>query len=164
MLIFLLQSIFKECLYNLLLLTLVLSIIRILQISSSYFQDTYFHIYLKYIYQISTYLAIYFHTHIYGICEGRSVQSLSLVQLLVTPWTAAHQASLSITNPQSLLKLMSIQSVMPSNQLILCGPLHLLPSIFPSIRSFPVTQFFISGGQSIGASASASVLAVTIQD
>ena len=59
-----------------------------------------------------------------------SVQSLSRVRLFVTPWTAARQASLSITNPQSLLKLMSIKSVMPSNHLILCHPLLLLPSIF----------------------------------
>ena len=65
-----------------------------------------------------------------------SVQSLSRVQLFATPWTAAWQASLSITNPQSLPKLMSIESVMPSNHLILCHPLLLLPSIFPSIRVF----------------------------
>ena len=65
-----------------------------------------------------------------------SVQSLSRVQLFVTPWTTAHQASLSITNSQSLLKLMSIESVMPSNHLILCHPLLLLPSIFSSIRVF----------------------------
>ena len=65
-----------------------------------------------------------------------SVQSLSHVQLFVTPWTAAHQASQSITNPRSLLKLVSIKSVMPSNHLILCHPLLLLPSIFPSIRVF----------------------------
>ena len=64
-----------------------------------------------------------------------SVQSLSRVQLFATPWTAAHQASLSITNSRSLPKLMSIDSVMPSNHLILCCPL-LLPSIFPSIRVF----------------------------
>ena len=64
-----------------------------------------------------------------------SVQSLSRVQLLATPWTAAHQASLSITNSRSLLKLMSIESMMPSNHLILCHPL-LSPSIFPSIRGF----------------------------
>ena len=64
-----------------------------------------------------------------------SVQSLSRVQLFATPWTAARQASLSITNSQSLLKLMSIESVMSSNHLIiLCRPLLLLPSIFPSIR------------------------------
>ena len=61
---------------------------------------------------------------------------LSRVQLFVTPWTPAHQASLSITNSQSLFKLMSIKSVMPSNHLILCHPLFLLPSIFPSIRVF----------------------------
>ena len=65
-----------------------------------------------------------------------SVQLFSRVQLFATPWTAAHQASLSITNSQSLLKLMSIESVMPSNQLILCRPLLLLPSILPSIRVF----------------------------
>ena len=65
-----------------------------------------------------------------------SVQSLSHVQLFVTPWTAVRQASLSITNFQSLLKLMSIESVMPSNHLILCHPLLLLPSIFSSIRIF----------------------------
>ena len=66
-----------------------------------------------------------------------SVQSLSHVQIFVIPWTGACQASLTITNPQSLLKLMSIESVMPSNHLILCCPLLLLPSIFPSIRVFP---------------------------
>ena len=65
-----------------------------------------------------------------------SVQSLSHVQFFATPWTAAHQASLSITNSQSLLKLMFIESVMPSNHLILCHPLLLPPSIFPSIRVF----------------------------
>ena len=64
------------------------------------------------------------------------VQSLSHVQLFATPWTAARQASLSITNSWSLLKLMSIESVMPSNHLILCRPVLLLPSIFPSIRVF----------------------------
>ena len=66
-----------------------------------------------------------------------SVQSLRDVQLFVTPWTAAQQASLPITNSWSLLKLMSIESVRPSNHLILCCPLLLLPSIFPSIRVFP---------------------------
>ena len=65
-----------------------------------------------------------------------SVKSLSLIWLFATPWTAAWQASLSITNSQSLLKLMSIESVMASNHLILCHPLLLLPSIFPSIRGF----------------------------
>ena len=65
-----------------------------------------------------------------------SVQSLSRVQLFVTPWPSACQASLSITNSRSLFKLMSIESVMPSNHLILCHPLLLLPSIFPSIWVF----------------------------
>ena len=65
-----------------------------------------------------------------------SVQSLSRVRFFATPWTAACQASLSITNSRSLLKIVSIESVMPSNHLILCYPLLLLPSIFPSIRVF----------------------------
>ena len=65
-----------------------------------------------------------------------SVQPLSLIQLFATPWTAARQASLSITNSRSLLRLLSIKSVMPSNHLILCCPLLLPPSIFPSIRIF----------------------------
>ena len=65
-----------------------------------------------------------------------SVQSLSHIRLFATPWTAAHQASLSITNFQGLLKLMSIKLVMPSNHLLLCHPLLLLPSIFPTIRVF----------------------------
>ena len=70
--------------------------------------------------------------------DFHSVQSLSCVGLFATPWTAASQASLSITNSQSLLKLMSIESVMPSSHLILCHPLILLPSIFPSIRVFSI--------------------------
>ena len=76
-----------------------------------------------------------------------SVQSLSHVQLFGTPWMAARQASLSIAYSQSLLRLMSIELVMPSNHLILCHPLLLLPSIFPSIRVFQMSQFFASGGQ-----------------
>ena len=70
------------------------------------------------------------------LCRIVVVQLLSLVQLFMTPWTAARQASLSFTISQSLLKLMSIESVMPSNHLILCRPLLLLPSILPSIRVF----------------------------
>ena len=70
------------------------------------------------------------------IFQFSSVQLLSRVQLFVTPWTAAHQASLSITHSQSLLKLMSFESVMPSNHLLLSHPLLLLPSIFPSIGAF----------------------------
>ena len=68
------------------------------------------------------------------VAQFSSVQSVSHVQLFATPWTSAHQVSLYITNSQSLLKLMPIESVMPSNHLILCHPLLLLPSIFPSIR------------------------------
>ena len=68
--------------------------------------------------------------------QFRSVQLFSHVWLFATPWTVAHQASLSITNSQSLLKLMSIESVMPSNHLILYHPLLLPPSVFPSIRVF----------------------------
>ena len=71
-----------------------------------------------------------------GVLLISSVQSLSRVRLFATPWTASHQASLSITNSWSLPKLMSIESVMPSNHLILCPPLFLPPSIFPSIRVF----------------------------
>ena len=71
-----------------------------------------------------------------GKLQFSSVQLLSNVQLFETPWTAAHQATLSITNSRSLLKFMSTVSVMPPNHLILCHPLLLLPSIFPSIRVF----------------------------
>ena len=81
----------------------------------------------------------------------------------MTPWTAAHQALLSFTISQSFLELMSTESVMPSNRLSLCRPLLLLPSIFPSIRVFPVSGFSASGGQNIVTSASASVLPMTIQ-
>ena len=102
---------------------------------------------------------------IYWCIISQSVQSLSRVQLFATPWTAVHQASSSITNSRSLLKLMPIESVMLPNHLIFCHPLLLPPSIFPSIRIFfPVNQFFTSGGQSIGVSASTSVLPMNIQD
>ena len=93
-----------------------------------------------------------------------SVQLFSHVRLFATPWTAALQAFLSITNPWSLLRLTSIASVMPYNHLILCHPLLLPPSIFPSIGSFPMSQLFTSGGQRTGVSASASVLPMNIQD
>ena len=91
------------------------------------------------------------------------VQLLSHVWLFATPWTAARQASPSFTISRSLLKLMSTESVMPSNHLILYRRLFLLPSIFPSIRVFSMSQLFISDGQSIGTSASALVLSVNIQ-
>ena len=82
----------------------------------------------------------------------------------VTPRTAAHQASLSITNSRSLLRLMSIESVMPSNHLTLCRPLILLPAIFPSIRVFSNESALHIRCQSTGVSASASVLPMNIQD
>ena len=85
-----------------------------------------------------------------------SVQSLSRVQLFATPWTAAHQAFLSITNFWSLLKLMSIESVIRSNHLILCCPLLLWPLTFPSIGVFSNETVLRSGGQSNGISASTS--------
>ena len=89
---------------------------------------------------------------------------LSHVQLFATPWTAARQISLSFTISKSLLILLSTESVMPSNHLILLCPL-LLPSIIPSIRVFfLMSQFFASGDRSIGASASASVLPMNIQN
>ena len=104
----------------------------------------------------------------YGIFQARilvsSVQFHSHVWLFETPWTAACQASLSITNSQCLIKLMSIELVMPSKHFILCHPLLLPPSIFPSIRVFSMSQFFTTGGQSIGVSTLASVLPMNIQD
>ena len=93
-----------------------------------------------------------------------SVQSLSLVQVFVTPWTPAHQASPSIINSWSLLKLMSIESVMPSNRLILCHPLLLLPQIPLSIRVFSNESNLWMRWPNIGVSASASVLPINTQD
>ena len=85
------------------------------------------------------------------------VRSLSHIQLFATPWTVACQAFLSFTVSQSLLKLMSIESVMPSNYLILSCPLLLLASVFPSIKVFSKGLGIASGGQSIGASAPPSM-------
>ena len=93
-----------------------------------------------------------------------SVQSLSHVRLFVAPWIAARHASLSITNSWSLLKLMSIESVMPSDYLIFCRPFLLLPPIPPALESFQMSQLFTWGGQSVGVSASASVLPMNTQD
>ena len=96
--------------------------------------------------------------------SSQSVQLLSHVRLFANPWTAARQASLSITNSRSLLKLMSIESVTPFNHLILCHPFSSHLQSFPASRSFQMSQFFTSGGQSIGASASPSVLPMNIPD
>ena len=90
-------------------------------------------------------------------------QALSCVWLFAIPWTAACQASLSFSILWSLLKFMSTESKMLTNHLILCLPILVLPSIFPSIRVFPVSQLFILGGHSTGASAAASVLPMKIQ-
>ena len=90
------------------------------------------------------------------------IQSLGHGQLFASPWTGAHQASLSFTIFQSLLKLMSFESMMPSNHLILCYPL-LLQS-FPESGYFLISQLFTSGGQNIGASASAKIPPMNIPD
>ena len=113
--------------------------------------------------------AMFFPVILYG-CESWTIKkavvvsslSLSHVRLFVTPHTATCQASLSNTNSQSMLKFMSIESVMTSNHLILCRPLYLCLQSFLESGSFPISQLFASGGQSIGASA--SVLPMNIQD
>ena len=99
-----------------------------------------------------------------SICQFSLVQSLNHVWLFATPCTAAHQASLSITNSQSLLKLMSIDSVVTSNPLISVIPFSFFLQSFPASESFPMSPFYTSGGQSIGASALTSVLPMNIQD
>ena len=109
--------------------------------------------------QIKT-ATMYHHT----LVSISSVQLLSRVQLSATPRTAAHQASLSITNSRSLLKLMSIESVMPSNHLILCHPLLLPPSIFPSIRVFSKDSDLCTRWPKYGVSASGPVLPMNVQD
>ena len=104
-------------------------------------------------------------THIIHSSVNRhfsSVQSLSRAQLFATPWTVAHQASLS--NSQSLPKLMSIESVMPFNHLILCCPFSSSLQSFPTSGSFPMSQLFASLGQNIGVSASTSILPMNTQD
>ena len=93
-----------------------------------------------------------------------SVQSLSRVWLFLTCWTAVHQVSLSITNSRTLPKPMSIEPVMPSSHLILCRPLLLLSSIFPSLRVFSNESALHISGQSTGVSASTSVLPKNTQD
>ena len=98
------------------------------------------------------------------IIQFSSVQLLGCVRLFETPWITAHQASLSITNSQSLLKPMSIELVMPSNYLILCRPLSSCPQSLPASGSFPMSRLFAWGGLSTGVSASASVLPMNTQD
>ena len=117
------------------------------------------------------YKLVYYYSHSFSLWQllqkfvfGWVLVSHSVMSYSVTPWTAALQASLSITNTQNLFKLMSIESVMPSNHLIICHTLLLLPSILPSIRVFSNESVLPSGGQSIGVSTSASVLSMNIQD
>ena len=107
-------------------------------------------------------IAMEIRTHAFKDLIAVVIQSLSHVRFFATPWTAARQASLSFTISWSLLKLLSIESVMPSNHLILCPPLFLFQS-FPVSGSFLMSQLFASVGQSIGTSASDSVLPVNIQ-
>ena len=123
--------------------------------------------------QSSIYSFIHCHKHLLRVAgiEQRttfsSVQLLSRVRLFVTPWTAAHQASLSITNFQSLLKPMPIESVMPSSHPTISSsvvPFSSHLQSFPVSGSFPMSQLFASGGQSFGVSASTSVLPMNIQD
>ena len=102
------------------------------------------------------YFFLHTQTHINIYIQFSSVQSLSHVRLFVAPWIAAHQASLSITNSRSSLKLMSIELVMPSSHLILCHPFSSCPQSLPAAESFPMSQLFAWGGQSTGVSALAS--------
>ena len=99
----------------------------------------------------------------YNFIFDTSVQSLSQVWLFATPQMAAHQVSLSVTNSRSLVKLMSIEWMMPSNHLVLCRLFSSCLQFFPASRSFPMSQFFASSGKSIGTSASTSVLPMNIQ-
>ena len=107
---------------------------------------------------VNCFLNLYAHS-----VQFSSVQSLSRVQLFVTPWIAVCQASLSITISQSSLKLTSIKLVMPSGHLILCHPLFLLPQSLPASVSFPRSQHFSWGSQSTGVSALASFLSKNTQ-
>ena len=107
---------------------------------------------------------VYFSCYLRAFPQISSVQLLSHVQFFVTPWMAARQASMSITNSWSLLKLMSIELGMPSNYLIHCHPLSSHFQSFPASGSFQMSQLFASGGQSIGVSVPASVFPVNIQD
>ena len=109
--------------------------LTILSPNSSYKRPNMFPL-LGYKSSIAVNKTLYYFLFYHQSIQLSSVQSLRVVRLFVTPWAAACQATLSITNSWSLLKLMSIELVMPSNHLILCCPLLLLPSIFPSIRVF----------------------------
>ena len=114
--------------------------------------------------QPTFYFCIVCELWIFFMLSVSSVQSLSRVWLFATPWIAAHQASLSITISRSSLRNTSIESVMPSSRLILCRPVFFLPPIPPTIRVFSNELTLHMSGQSIGVSASASVLPMNTQD
>ena len=114
--------------------------------------------------ELRVYESLYFQDHDFCNQSFSQFSSVTQAYLTATPWTAAHQASLSITNYWSLLQPMSIELVMPSNHLILCCPFSSHLQSFPASGSFPMSPFFASGGQSIRVSASASVLPMNIQD
>ena len=116
--------------------------------------------YTKYVTMRNKNMLTHKQVHSNVIYQFSSIQSLSYVQLFVTPWTATCQPSLSITNSRSLLIFLSIE---PSNHLIFCHPFFCLQS-WPASGSFPMNQFFASGGQSIGVSASASIIPMNIQN
>ena len=127
--------------------------------------------YIFFSYPLGIYCGLHFGDYLFGgvVKDTGSgvislVHSLSRVQLFVTPWTTACQASLFITNSRSSPRLMSVESVMPSNRPILCCPLLFFLPSFPASGSFQMSQLFTSGGQSMGVSASASVLPVNTQD
>ena len=127
--------------------------------------------YVKIFYSYPSLIKIFYQKLVYILpnifpawVQFSSIQSLSHVLLFATPWTTARQASLSITNSWSPPKTMAIESVMPSNHLILCHPLLLLTSIFPSIRVFSNESALHIRWPSIGVSASTSVLPTNIQD
>ena len=127
--------------------------------------------YVKIFYSYPSLIKIFYQKLVYILpnifpawVQFSSIQSLSHVLLFATPWTTARQASLSIINTQSPPKPMSIESVMPSNHLILCHPLLLLTSIFPSIRVFSNESALHIRWPSIGVSASTSVLPMNTQD
>ena len=111
----------------------------------------------QWIFYLDTTITIWSKSFLMGFkCQFSSVQSLRRVRIFATPWIAARQASLSITNSRSSLRLTSIESVMPSSHLILCRPLLSCPQTLPASEFFPMSQHFAGGGQSIGVSTLAS--------
>ena len=121
-------------------------------------------LYLHLSFFIYQYFIDFYFYSIYEVVQFSSLHLLSRVRLFATPWIAVGQVSLTITNSQSLPKLMSIELVMPSSHIYSVVPLSSCPQFLPASGSFPMSQFFSPGGQSIGVSASASVLLMNTQD